>query len=109
MERVAADLKAYLSVIAVASLFTQCVFPRFDFLFHLQHQYPLITTTAHESRTSFLTDVQLVRKCSNGAEALPGCRHLRVLSVERSTANATETLVLVHFDVAPTVYTRTGV
>ena len=77
-------------------LVTQCVFPRFDFLFHLQRQYPSIATTAHVRRTSFLADVQLVRKCfSNGTEALPGGRHLRVLSVERSTANATETLVLV--------------
>ena len=91
-------------------LATQCVFPRFDFLFHLQRQYPSIATTAHVTRTSFLADVQLVRKCfSNGTEVLPGGRHLRVLSVERSTANATETLVLVHFDVAPTVYIRTGV
>ena len=91
-------------------LVMQCVFPRFDFLFHLQRQYSSIATTAHVRRTSFLADVQLVRKCfSNGTEALPGGRHLRVLSVERSTANATETLVLVHFDVAPTVYIRTGV
>ena len=71
---------------------------------------PIIATTAHVRRTSFLADVQLVRKCfSNGTEALPGGRHLRVLSVERSTANATETVVLVRFDVAPTVYIRTGV
>ena len=69
----------------------------------------IIATTGHVRRTSFLADVQLVRKCfSNGTEALPGGRHLRVLSVERSTANATETLALVHFDVAPTVYIRTG-
>ena len=89
---------------------TQCVFPRLDFLFHLQRQYPSIATTAHVRRTSFLADIQLMRKCfSNGTEVLPGGRHLRVLSVERSTANATETLVLVHFDVAPTVYIRTGV
>ena len=91
-------------------LVTQCVFPRFDFLFHLQRQYPSIATTAHVRRTSFLADVQLVRKCfSNGTEALPGGRHLRVLSVGRSAANATETLELVHLDVAPTVYIRTGV
>ena len=71
---------------------------------------PIIATTAHVRRTSFLADVQLVRKCfSNGTEALPGGHHLRVLSVERSTANATETVVLVRFDVAPSVYIRTGV
>ena len=84
MERVAACL----SVIAVAS-----VFPRFDFRFHLQRQYPSIATTAHVRRTSFLADVQLVCKCfSTGTAALPGGRHLRVLSVERSTANATDSV-----------------
>ena len=65
-------------------LVAQCVFPRFDFLFHLQRQYPSIATAAHVRRTSFLADVQLVRKCfSNGTEALPSGRHLRVLSVEQ--------------------------
>ena len=71
-------------------LVTQCVFPRFDFRFHLRRQYPSIATIAHVRRTSFLADVQLVCKYfSNGTEALPGGRHLRVLSVERSTVTQT--------------------
>ena len=58
-------------------LVTQYVFPRFDILFLVK-------------RTSFLVDVQLVRKCFSNRTELPGGRHLRVLSVERSTANATD-------------------
>ena len=114
MERVAADLKACLSVIAVASLLRSACFlvstSSFIFSASTHHSNYTQASTAHVRRASFLADVQLVCKCfSNGTEALPGGCHLQVLSVEQSTANATETVVLVRFDVAPTVYIRTGV